>query len=299
MQPRAFDWLILAISVSVVSSAAVIIRAADAPSIVIATTRVALASLPLLAITAARRENPLGAGRSMQFAALAGVFIALHFTFWVASVKDTSVVTSVTLVATQPLWVAIVSEPLLKEPPARTMWIGVAVSAVGVLVMVSDDFGAGGDTLTGDVFALLGAMLAAGYIILGRLARSGGAGLRQYISVAYPTAAAILIVFTLVSGHGVSGYSTETYGLLVLLAIGPQLTGHTALNRSLGHLPAVTVAIAILGEPVGSTVLATIFLGQPPTLLEVVGGCIILAGVYLGIKASVASQQLAVVEAEA
>jgi drug/metabolite transporter (DMT)-like permease len=298
MQPRAFDFFILAIGVGVVSSAAVIIRAADAPSSIIASARVGLASVPLLVIAAGKRDR-LPPAKVLQYALLAGVFIALHFTFWIASVKETSVVTSVTLVATQPLWVAIVSGPLLKEPPSRAIWLGVAISAAGVLVMVSDDFGAGGDTLRGDFFALLGAILAAGYITLGRIARSSGAGLREYITVAYPTAAVILIVVSLAAGQAFTGYSAETYGLLVLLALGPQLIGHTALNRSLGHLPAVTVAIAILGEPVGSTLLATVFLDQPPTLLEVVGGVIILLGVYLGIRASVASQQEAVVEAEA
>src|SRR5262249_24290854 len=152
---------------------------------------------------------------------LAGVFIALHFTFWVASVKDTSVVTSVTLVATQPLWVAIASGPVLKERPPMAIWAGVAVSAVGVLVMVADDFGAGGDSLTGDLFALLGAILAAGYILVGRIAGSEGASLRRYISISYPTAAVLLIVFTLVSGNGFTGFSAETYGLLLLLALVP------------------------------------------------------------------------------
>ena len=287
MQPRAFDFLVLALGVAAVSTAAVIIRETEAPSIVIAAYRIAIASVPLLVVVAVRREVPLANGRLLRLALLAGVFIALHFAFWIASVKETSVVTSVTLVASQPLWVAIVSGPLLKERIPRTIWIGVAIGVAGALVMVSDDFGESGDTLKGDVFALLGAIFAAGYILIGRIARTQGAGLREYISIAYPSAAVILVIVAAVSGGGFGGYSSETYALLLLLALVPQLIGHTALNRSLGVLPAVTVAIAILGEPVGATILATLVLGEPPTLLEAVGGVILLVGVYLGVRASV------------
>ena len=287
MQPRALDFAILALGVCAVSTAAVIIRETDAPSIVIAAYRILLASIPLLFIAAVKHEKPLAGGRLLPMGLLAGVFIALHFAFWIASVKDTSIVTSVTLVASQPLWVAIVSGPLLNEPTPRAIWAGVAIGIVGALVMVSEDFGEGGDTLKGDLFALLGAIFAAGYILTGRIARTEGAGLREYISVAYPTGAVILVVVTIASGNGFGGYSSETYALLLLLALVPQLIGHTILNRSLGVLPAVTVAIAILGEPIGATVLATTILGEPPSLVESAGGVILLVGVYLGVRASV------------
>ncbi|MGE0058163.1 MAG: DMT family transporter [Dehalococcoidia bacterium] len=298
MQPRAYDFAILAVGVAAVSTAAVIIRETEAPAMVIAAYRITFASIPLLAIAAVKRRVPLDRGRLVQLGLLAGVFIALHFSFWIASVKDTSIVTSVTLVASQPLWVAIASGPVLKEPIPRAIWIGVAIGVVGALVMVSEDFGAGGDTLTGDLFALLGAIFAAGYILVGRIARTEGAPLREYISVSYPSGAVILVLLALVSGESFTGYSTETYGLLLLLALGPQLIGHTALNRSLGHLPAVTVAIAILGEPIGASILATTLLGEPPSVVEAVGGVILLIGVYLGVRASVARPEAVAVDTD-
>ena len=287
MQPRAFDFLVLALGIVAVSTAAVLIRGADAPSLVIAASRLGLASAPLVLIAVTRRQMPLSNGRMLLLSLLAGVFMALHFGFWIASLKETSVVTSVALVASQPLFVAVASGPILGEPPSRGIWLGLGLASFGALVMVVEDIGESKETLTGDLFALLGAVFAAGYILIGRSVRSHGGGLSAYISVAYPAAALVLIAGVVVTGESFVGYSTKTYVLLVLLAVVPQLIGHTALNRSLGYLPAVTVAIAILGEPIGATILAAIFLSENPTLQEAAGGLILLAGVYLGVRASV------------
>nr|ART39613.1 J541 [uncultured bacterium] len=287
MQPRVFDFAVLAIGICAVSTAAVLIREADAPSLVIAASRLGLSSAPLLLIAASRRQVPLSNGRMLLLSAIAGVLMALHFGFWIASLKDTSVITSVALVASQPLFVALASGPILGERPSRAIWLGLALAIAGALVMVVEDIGESSSTLTGDLFALLGAVFAAGYILIGRSVRTHGAGWSAYISVAYPVAALLLIAGVLVTDDSFSGYSTKTYVMLVLLALVPQLIGHTALNRSLGYLPAVTVAIAILGEPVGATILAALLLDENPTLPETAGGMLLLAGVYLGVRASV------------
>lgn len=286
MQPRTTDWLILFLGICAVSSAAVLIREADAPALVIAAYRLGLASLPLLLYAAVRGRTPLSGERAVLLSAVAGGFMALHFGFWIASLQDTSVVTSVALVASQPLFVALASGPVLGEPPSRAIWLGLALAATGGAVMVAEDIGEGSDTLLGDLFALLGAVFAAGYILIGRIVRGGGAGLLPYISIAYPVAAALLIGAALASGASLTGYSNETLLMFLLLALVPQLIGHTSLNRSLGYLPAVTVAIAILGEPVGATILAAILLGETPSVVEVAGGMLLLAGVYAGVRAS-------------
>jgi drug/metabolite transporter (DMT)-like permease len=164
-----------------------------------------------------------------------------------------------------------------------------AVAALGTLVMVSEDLDAGGDTLTGDVLALLGAVFAAGYIMAGRRVLGASSDWLFYITVTYSTAAVLLLCAAVLSGKPLTGYTSSTYALLVALAVVPQLVGHTAVNRSLGRLPAIVVSLAILGEPVGATILAAVFLSEEPTLTQLAGGLVVLTGVALGMRGDVSS----------
>jgi drug/metabolite transporter (DMT)-like permease len=287
VQSRRFDFSVLALGVVAVSTAAVFIRQADAPALIIAASRLALASLPLLLYCGATRTSLRPSTRDRQLLTLlSGVFLALHFAFWIASVKQTSVVTSVVLVTSQPLFVAVASGPLLGEKPHRSVWLGIGLAALGAAVMVVEDIGKGRDTVIGDLFALLGAVFAAAYIMAGRRLRTTGSDWLPYATSVYSTAAVILVAVALVAGHGFSGYSGETYLYFALLALVPQLIGHTAINRSLGHLPAASVAIAILGEPIGATLLGAVFLDEVPSVFEFLGGALVLAGVYAGLRAT-------------
>jgi drug/metabolite transporter (DMT)-like permease len=287
---RGFDLAILVIGICAVSTAALLIREADAPAMVIAASRLGLACLPLLAYEAlqsARGVQPTpndDARRRLALTLLAGVFMALHFGFWVASVKQTSIVTTVVLVTTQPLFVALLAGVLLGEHAHRDTWLGIALAAAGAAVMVSADAGSGTDTLIGDLYAVLGAVFASGYILTGRLLIGAGLGWRPYVTRAYSVAAALLIATALLTGETFAGYSTRTYAIFVALALVPQLIGHTAINRSLGYLPAATVAVAVLGEPVGATILGAIFLDETPTALQLLGASLVLAGVYAGLR---------------
>jgi drug/metabolite transporter (DMT)-like permease len=135
----------------------------------------------------------------------------------------------------------------------------------------------------GDLYAVLGGAFAAGYLMLGRYARPGTSWLR-YVGTVYPIAAAFLLAAALVAGDAWTGYSTKTYTMIALLALGPQLIGHSAINWSLGYLPVMIVAMAILAEPVGSTILATIILDERPTVVEGAGAALVLVGVYLALR---------------
>lgn len=284
--PRT-DYAILALGVVAVSTAAVLIREAAAPALVIAAYRLTLASLPLAGIAAVRHRGVLPQGRDrLLLTALSGVFLALHFAFWITSVKQTSIVTSVVLVTAQPLFVAVASGRLLGERPPAAIWLGIALAAGGSAVMVADDLGRGSDTLVGDLYAVLGAVFAAAYIMAGRTLRTAGSGWLPYVTVVYSLAALVLVAVAAGAGEAAGGYSARTYLFFVLLALVPQLIGHTAINRSLGYLPAASVAIAILGEPVGATLLGAVFLEETPTSVQLAGALLVLAGVYVGLRPS-------------
>jgi drug/metabolite transporter (DMT)-like permease len=285
MQARGFDYAILALGVVAVSTAALFIREADAPALVIATYRLTIASLPLLLLAAVQRRPVLPGDRTnLGLTLLAGACLALHFAFWIASVQQTSIITSVVLVTAQPLFVALASSFLLRERVTGGAWLGIAIAAAGAAVMVADDLGQDTDTLVGDLFAILGAVFAAAYFLIGRRLRAAGTSWLSYVTLAYSTSAVVLIAMAAIAGETFLGYSARTYGFLVLLALVPQLIGHTALNRSLGYLPAVAVTIAVLGEPVGATVLGAIFLDELPNALEIAGAALILCGVYVGLR---------------
>jgi drug/metabolite transporter (DMT)-like permease len=149
--------------------------------------------------------------------------------------------------------------------------------------MAAEDVTEGLGTVAVDLFAVLGAVFAAAYLMAGRYARPS-TGWLQYVGVVYPVAAAFLLVSVFLADDSFTGYSTKTWLMIVLMALGPQLIGHTSINWALGYLPAVIVAMAILVEPVGATILAAIILDEWPSALEWLGSAIILAGVYLALR---------------
>ena len=165
-------------------------------------------------------------------------------------------------------------------------WLGIAIATAGGLVMVGDDLGRGSETLQGDLYALLGAVFAAGYFLAGRRLQLAGQGWLSYVTLVYPISALVLVAMVAASGEAVFAYSPRTYLFLGLLALVPQLIGHTALNRSLGHMSAVAVTVAVLGEPAGATILAAVFLDELPDTLQACGGLLVLLGVYAGLRSA-------------
>ena len=284
-EARFSPYLVLGIGVTTVSWSAILVREADAPALVIAAYRMSLAALPVGALAVLQhrhRPEPLSAG-ALGPLFLSAVFLAAHFGFWITALQHTSVVTAVVLMATQPLFVGLASPLLLGESVDRRVWLALLIAVAGTMAMAVEDFGEGLGTVAGDVYAVLGGAFAAGYIMVGRWARPGTSWLR-YVGTVYPVTAALLLASMFAAGDSPTGYSTKTLVVIGLLALGPQLIGHSAINWSLGYLPAVVVAIAILVEPVVATALAAVILDEQPTALEALGGLVVLVGVYFGLR---------------
>ena len=272
-------------AIIVISFAAILIKLIPAPAAAIAAYRLTLATL-LLAPFAWRRRGQLRqfSPHDLALSSLSGFFLALHFLAWISSLKYTSVASSVVLVTTNPIFVGLGTRFILRERLGTLLVWGIAVSVLGGLLIGYNDLRFGREELLGDLLALAGAVMASAYFLVGRHVRQR-VGLFNYIFIVYGLAALVLLIVALAAHQPLLGYPKQAYLLLFLLALGPQVLGHSSLNWALKYTSAATVAVAVLGEPVGSTVLAYLILKEGLTLLKVFGGLLILVGIYLASRA--------------
>lgn len=289
------------IAILAVSTASIFIRFAQsdgAPSLVIAALRLTFATILLapIALTKHIDEIKRFSRTEILLSAFSGIFLALHFATWISSLEYTTVASSVVLVSTGPLWVALLSPILLKEHLPRIAMIGLAISLAGVAIICFTDVCVWdgvlscpemqvvlqGRAMWGNILALLGAWTIAGYLIIGRKLRAGhGMKLIPYIFIVYGFGAIVLMGAILISGISPLGYTSSAYGWIFLLAAVPQLVGHSTFNWALKYMPAAFVAVTTLGEPIGSSILAFFILNERPTLATIIGGVLILTGIYL------------------
>ena len=288
----------LVTAILAVSTASVFIRfaQADAPSLVIAALRLTCATLLLAPVALLRHQQELQSltRNELRLGAISGVFLAVHFATWISSLEYTSVASSVVFVSTGPLWVALLSPALLNERLARAAILGLTVAILGgIIIGLSDactwDHGIHcpnlgdvmqGRAMWGNFLALVGAWTVSGYLIIGRKLRTK-MSLIPYIFLVYGMAAIALILIMLAAGQSPLGYLPQTYGWIFLLAAFPQLIGHSTYNWVLRYIPATLVAIITLVEPIGSAILAYFILRETPTSGVLLGGMLILIGIYL------------------
>jgi drug/metabolite transporter (DMT)-like permease len=299
----------LLIGVLAVSTASIFIRLAqeEAQALSIAAYRMTLASIMLFPVVFIRYRMELQkiSWSTWWKILLGGVFLAIHFAAWITSLRYTSVASSVVLVTTTPLWVAIFGALLLKERPPRNVIVGLAVALTGSTIvglsreiptwfMQSAASSPGAiktsENILGNLLSLIGAWAAAGYMLIGRRVRPQ-LSLPVYTFLVYGVSAVLLLIATLVTGTPMAGFRNQTYLWLLLLAVVPQITGHSAFNWALRYVPASLVSIALLGEPIGSTILAALLLHENPVFLEIAGGVLILTGIYLSSRSGVSSEQ--------
>jgi len=304
-RPPVPPFIAILFGILAVSTASIFIRYAqkEAASLVIAAWRLTIASLILIPVAVSTHKQELSGlkRRELALALLSGIFLALHFATWITSLEFTTVASSVVLVSTIPLWVAILSPFTIKEPIRRAVLIGLVFALLGgVVVGISDTCSLTSAGLTcpklgnfiqgraflGDILAILGAIMGAGYMLIGRRLRPK-MSLVSYISLVYGMAAIVLIIIMFSAGEKPIGYSPQIYLWLILLAILPQLIGHSTFNWALGYLSAAYVSITLLGEPIGSTFLAYFILHEKPTPIKLMGGVLILVGIYIASRSEV------------
>jgi drug/metabolite transporter (DMT)-like permease len=286
---RARFLLSLGIGIVAISCASILIRFALAegvPALSVAAWRLIFASLVLVPYAWATHRDEIRdlSQREWVLLAAAGVFLGFHFATWIASLDMTSVASSVVLVSMGPVFVGLGSWFFLHERPNLQMALGIVVAAAGSVVISWGDFGQGQDQLRGDLLALTGAVMVAGYLMIGRKVRARRS-LATYVALVYGVAMLTLVVIVLVARQPMLGFSPLAYGWMLALGLVPQLIGHSTLNWALQYLSATYVSVVTLAEPIGSGILAYILLGEAVTVPVLAGGALVLAGIYVASRA--------------
>lgn len=271
---------LMALGVASISSAAVLIKLCRAAPLAVALYRLGLASIMLWPLFIRQRGWRNLDTYRLGWALASGFFLAMHFGLWLYSLEYTTVASSVVLVTLNPLFVGILGWLFLGERVGWRLAAAIVLVLSGGLIIGGGALKAGGGALKGNLLALGGALMASLYLLTGRRLRQG-LDVISYATICYTATSLILLAASLALRERLWGFDGRTWALFLALAIGPQILGHTVFNWGLRFLPASKVAMMIVAEPIGATVLAFLLLGQAPTTGEIAGGLMILAGVYL------------------
>lgn len=272
-----FSWAMLATGVTAAGVSAILIRYADdAHGLAISFWRCSAGALLLapFAIPGLRRLTR----RDLIVPLIAGVSLAAHFGTWIPSVELTSIASSVLLVSTTPIFVALTSWWLLNDRLGGRGWLGIGLALSGTALIAGLDFA--GSSLAGNLLALAGGITVVGYVLGGQRARQT-LGILEYATVTYAIAALTILPICLVAGIDLGGYDSQTNWAIIGLIAGPQLMGHTLINYALKDIDATTVSVTVMSEPIIAIALAFVLFNEVPSTLAYPGGLAILVGIFL------------------
>lgn len=280
------DLTALAIAVLAVASSGPIIAACAAPALAIAFWRCFIGA-SVTAPVAWIRDREIWrqlTRRDWLGAALAGVFLGLHFATWIPSLRYTSIAASTAIVATQVVWAALIAHAMGRKAPGKE-WFGISISLIGVIMLTGIDVSLNRSALIGDLLALLGAMLAAAYMTVGQQVRKN-IPTSVYTTIVYAAAAIILLGFVMLSKSALNGYQTRDWILILALTGIAQLLGHTMMNLALRSLSATTISLAILLEMPGAVLIAWFWPGQQPPWQLLPAAVLIMTGLVIVIRST-------------
>lgn len=283
MQKNVPAIVMVFLGIIAISFGSIFIRFIDVAPIIVAFYRLFVTTLILTPVFWLKEPQRGSIKKYPFYFVLSGVFLAFHFYLWIASLSYTSVSSSVILVSLHPIIVAVFSHFILKEKISLPTLVGILIAIVGVVIISVGDHSQGSNVLLGDLLALGGAVMISGYLLVGRKLRQEFSTL-NYTFWVYGIASLVLLLLALAFKAPLYPYSLNVYFIFLLLAVIPTLMGHSVFNWALDKVPVALVSLMFLGEPVGATILAWLFLKEPPTLSHYTGGLFILAGLFLTVR---------------
>ncbi len=285
-RPPAPDVVRLGVAVVFISLSGPMIAATAAPVLAIAFWRCLIGSGITGVWVIARRWSSLGAltRREIRLTVIAGVFLGLHFATWIPSLTLTTIAASTALVATQPIWAALIAQATGVRISSR-VWIGIAIAFSGVIVLTGVDLSVDPAHLWGDALALVGAVFSAAYVSVAERVRKT-VDTSTMTFVLYAVSAVTILPLVFIFGQQLVGFDAQAWALILAVTLGAQLLGHSMMTRVLSSTSATVVSLAILFEMPGATLVAAIWLGQVPPLALLPAAALILAGLVIVIKAA-------------
>ena len=276
-------YAILILGVCITSSSSLLIRwAGDVPFTVLAFYRLFISSflLSIFYIVTTRKKN-----KTLPFVHwhyfLAGLFLAGHFITWIASLQMTTIAHSIFLQSTHPIFAVIFSILFLRESPSVKSIPAFLLAICGVLLIVYGDFGEAATDIFGDLLAIAAAILLALYLMIARYHKNEPDFIK-YLIIVYGSAALLCAIFMIFSGNRFMGYSALTWWMILLLALGPNLLGHSLLNWSSRLIEIFKVNLTLQLEPVLATLAGMIFFLEYPSRNFYTGaGLIVFSVLYL------------------
>ena len=285
-RPPAPDVVRLGVAVVFISLSGPMIAATAAPVLAIAFWRCLIGSGITGVWVIARRWSSLGAltRREIRLTVIAGVFLGLHFATWIPSLTLTTIAASTALVATQPIWAALIARAMGVRISSR-VWIGIAIAFSGVIVLTGVDLSVDPAHLWGDALALVGAVFSAAYVSVAERVRKT-VDTSTMTFVLYAVSALTILPLVFIFGQQLVGFDAQAWALILAVTLGAQLLGHSMMTRVLSSTSATVVSLAILFEMPGATLVAAIWLGQVPPLALLPAAALILVGLVIVIKAA-------------
>ena len=279
--------LILLLGIIGISFSAIFVKFATAPSAVLAFYRMAFATLCLAPVIFFRHREELKnlPVKKVIMCLVSGFFLACHFTCYFEAIRYTSVSSSTVLVDTEVFFICIFSYLLFKEKCSKIGMIGIIITFVGSVILAMGDRSGGSQVLLGDILALMGAFFVAVYTMIGSRQRKG-LSTNVYTFFVYGMAAITLLCFNLLSRTPIPGYGAMNYFWGFMLCVFCTLMGHSIFNWGLKYLPASLISNMKLGEPVFASILALFLFGQVPGILQILGGTLVIVGIYLYLKSA-------------
>ena len=283
--------MVLGLGVIIISSSSILTRyaqGAGVSSLSIAAVRLTLAAMILTPLAWVRASAEIRAlsTRDIRLGLVAGALLAAHFATWISSLAYTSVASSTALVTTNPIWIALASVLIFHERMGKAVLVAIGFALLGSSLIFLADSGVDSpqrDPLFGNTLAVIGSLTVSGYLLIGRSLRRH-LSLLVYVWLVYSSCAITLICVALIAGQPLWGFTPLAWACLVALALGPQLLGHTVFNWALKHVSATFIALTILGEPIGSALLALLLFGETFSPLQITGFVALLTGIYLAAR---------------